>query len=101
MATKAFHIRVDTQQKKRLEELFGRMGLDVPTAVRMFFRKVEVTERIPFIVGGQEDDDSWYTSADVKRWGKIAEDAKKGKGIAASFKMPEEREKMSQWLRNA
>lgn len=99
MATKAFHIRVDEKQKKRLEGLFEGMGLDVPTAVRMFFRKVEVTETIPFIVGRTEEDDVWYTPAQVARWDKIAEEAKKGKNIAASFQMPEDREKMFRWLR--
>ena len=100
MATKAFHIRIDAKQKKRLEELFERMGLDVPTAVRMFFRKVEVTERIPFVIGELDTDDNWYTPADVKRWEKIARDAKKGKGIAASFQLPEESKSMHQWLRS-
>jgi DNA-damage-inducible protein J len=99
MATKAFHIRVDAKQKKRLEELFERMGLDVPTAVRIFFKRVEITGEIPFLIGANQEIDN-YSPRQLAYFDKLAKEAMEGKNIAASFKMPEDREKMSQWLRH-
>ena len=97
MATKAFHIRIDAKQKQRLEELFEKMGLDVPTAVRMFFRKVEVTRAIPFSIGVDQDIDN-YTPKQLAYFDKLAREAKQGKNIARSFQLPEESETMHRWL---
>ena len=99
MATKGVHVRIDAKQKKRLEELFERMGLDVPTAVRIFFRKVELTGAIPFSIGAEQDMDN-YSPKQLAYFDKLARDAEKTENIAASFRLPEEREKMSQWLRH-
>ena len=54
MATKAIHIRIDEKQKKNLESIFAKMGLDIPKAVRIFLRKVEITQSIPFRISVNE-----------------------------------------------
>ena len=97
MATKGFHIRIDEKQKRRLEELFGEMGLDVPTAVRIFFRRVEITGEIPFPIGIHEEKDE-YTPEQLAYFDKLAREAKQPKNIAASFRLPEESKAMHQWL---
>lgn len=97
MATKGVHIRIDAKQKKRLEELFERMGLDVPTAVRIFFKRVEITGEIPFPVGANQEIDN-YSPRQLAYFDKLARDAKQGKNIAASFQLPEQSKEMHRWL---
>lgn len=98
MATKGIHIRIDEKRKKQLEDLFEGMGLDVPTAVRIFLRKVEVTGTIPFSIGAEQDMDN-YTPKQLAYFDKLAREAKQGKNIARSFQLPEESEAMHRWLR--
>lgn len=100
MATKALHIRIDAKQKKHLEELFAHIGLDIPTAVRIFFRRVQITGEIPFPLSVEYGID-YYTPEQLAKLDKLAEHAWDKKNIARSFKMPEEKEAMSQWLRQA
>ncbi len=46
--TKAIQIRVDEKLKKKVDIIFYDMGLDMPTAIRLFLKKVAVTKSIPF-----------------------------------------------------
>ena len=46
--TKAIQIRVDTKLKKDAEVIFDDLGLDTPTAIRLFLKKVVVSKSIPF-----------------------------------------------------
>ncbi|MGJ8634749.1 MAG: type II toxin-antitoxin system RelB/DinJ family antitoxin [Luteolibacter sp.] len=41
-------IRIDRDLKESADEVFGELGLDAATAVRMFFTKVAKTRSIPF-----------------------------------------------------
>lgn len=97
MATKAVHIRIDAKQKKQLEELFAHIGLDIPTAVRIFFRRVQITGEIPFPLSVEHGID-YYTPDQLKKLDKLAEEAWQEKNIAASFQLPKDSKKMSQWL---
>lgn len=49
--TKAIQIRIDPKLKKEAEKIFEEIGLDAPTAVRIFFRRVVKTRSIPFHLG--------------------------------------------------
>ncbi len=89
MATKGIHIRIDAKQKKQLEDLFESMGLDVPTAVRMFFRKVEVMRTIPFSIGEDHYADN-YTPKQLAYFDKLAREAKQGKNVYGPFNSMEE-----------
>ena len=40
-------IRVDDETKRQVNEIFEDMGLDLSTAVRMFFRQIIREQRIP------------------------------------------------------
>ena len=44
-------IRIDPKLKKAADKVFEDIGLDAPTAVRMFFRRVVKTRSIPFQLG--------------------------------------------------
>ena len=46
--TQAIQIRVDEKLKKEADLIFEDLGLDAPTAIRLFLRKVVVSKSIPF-----------------------------------------------------
>lgn len=46
--TKAIQIRVDSKLKKDADMIFDDLGLDTPTAIRLFLKKVVVSKSIPF-----------------------------------------------------
>lgn len=41
-------IRVDDNLKKEVTDIYEQLGLDLPTAIRMFLKKSVVTRGIPF-----------------------------------------------------
>lgn len=46
--TKAIQIRIDEKLKRQVDLIFEDLGLDTPTAIRLFLRKVVVSKSIPF-----------------------------------------------------
>ena len=46
--TKAIQIRVDQKLKEDADLVFDSLGLDMPSAIRLFLKKVVVTKSIPF-----------------------------------------------------
>ncbi len=46
--TKAIQIRVEEKLKNDADTIFENLGLDIPTAVRLFLKKVVVSRSIPF-----------------------------------------------------
>lgn len=46
--TQAIQIRVDQKLKKEADLIFEDLGLDTPTAIRLFLKKVVVSRSIPF-----------------------------------------------------
>lgn len=46
--TKAIQIRIDSKLKKEADRVFDELGLDTPTAIRMFLSKSVRTRSIPF-----------------------------------------------------
>lgn len=47
---KGIQVRIDADLSARAERVFRAVGIDTPTAIRMFFVKVAVTGGIPFPV---------------------------------------------------
>ena len=43
-------IRIDTKLKNEAEKTLNKLGLDLPTAFRIFLNKVNITGGIPFAV---------------------------------------------------
>ena len=41
-------VRLDEDTRKRASELFERMGLDIPTAIRMFLKQSIESNGLPF-----------------------------------------------------
>lgn len=52
---KSLQIRIDENLKKRAEQVFASIGIDTPTAIRMFFVKVTDIGGIPFSTVHDED----------------------------------------------
>ena len=60
MANSVIQIRVDEQLRNDAVELYDRLGIDLPTAVRMFMKRSVMVNGIPFnmTLPKREDDSS-------------------------------------------
>lgn len=50
MATTVLHIRMDEDLKNEAAALFEKMGMDLPTAIRVFLERAVAEKAIPFEV---------------------------------------------------
>ena len=48
MSTSTLQIRIDDSLKEQAVALFDRLGLDLPTAIRMFLKKAVAENGVPF-----------------------------------------------------
>lgn len=55
MSTETLQVRVDSDLKDQVISIFREIGVDIPTAVRMFFKAVVRERRIPFELGVGEE----------------------------------------------
>jgi addiction module RelB/DinJ family antitoxin len=46
--TSLLQVRIDTELKREAEKLFAEIGLDTPSAVRLFFKQSVARKAIPF-----------------------------------------------------
>jgi DNA-damage-inducible protein J len=87
MATKSIQIRLEEKLKKRVEKVLDDLGMDVPTAVRIFFVQVAATGGIPFSLSGREER---YPQHVIDAIDEMAAEAERGEGISRSFDSMEE-----------
>ena len=52
MPMTVLQIRIEDDLKKQVSDLFESLGMDIPTAVRIFFKRALVENGIPFEVKG-------------------------------------------------
>jgi DNA-damage-inducible protein J len=74
--TALIQVRVESELKEEMEKLFDDLGLDIPTAIRMFFKQVERKRGLPFevsqfnpntdTIAAMEEANSIAYDADVK-----------------------------------
>ncbi|MBI3619195.1 type II toxin-antitoxin system RelB/DinJ family antitoxin [Candidatus Peregrinibacteria bacterium] len=83
MATKSIQVRLDHNLKKRVEKVLADIGVDMPTAVRIFFVKVAATGGIPFMLESPQQDE--YTPEQIKKLDRLAAKAKRGIGLSGPF----------------
>lgn len=50
MATTVLQVRMDESLKNEAADLFDKMGIDIPTAIRMFLKRSVAEKAIPFEV---------------------------------------------------
>lgn len=48
MATTVLQVRMDENLKNEASDLFEKLGLDIPTAIRIFFKRAVTEKGIPF-----------------------------------------------------
>ncbi len=87
MAKKNLQIRLDEKLKRRAEDIFRKIGIDTPTAVRIFFTKVADVGGIPFFL--QSHDDT-YTPKQIAAMDHLAREARQGKNLSPAFSSMDE-----------
>jgi len=55
MGQTTVNVRVDEDVKKRVEAFCGSVGMNISTAVNLFFKAVLIQGKIPFEIAGPED----------------------------------------------
>lgn len=56
--TSLIQFRMDSKEKQKLESILKSMGLDCPTAFRMFAAQVIAQKKIPFVIVASEKEES-------------------------------------------
>lgn len=87
MAKKNLQIRLDENLKRKAEKIFRKIGIDTPTAIRIFFAKVTDTGGIPFFLQSADDG---YTPQQILALDRLAARTKKGKNVSAAFSSVDE-----------
>lgn len=79
MATTNIQVRVDPVLKAEAEQLFSDIGLDMPTAIRLFLKQSVVNNGIPFAL----ERDPFYSMGNQSHLAKVTRDLREGKNCAA------------------
>jgi DNA-damage-inducible protein J len=62
MPTTNIQVRIDSALKAEAEQLFSDMGLDMPTAVRLFLKQAVINNGLPFAV----ERDPFYSASNQR-----------------------------------
>lgn len=62
--SKLVQVRIDEQTKNQAGQVFQTLGIDMPTAIRIFLKKVSLTRSIPFTL--EVPDKKYWTLSDKK-----------------------------------
>ncbi len=88
---KSIQVRLDAALKRKVEGVLERMGIDVPTAVRMYFVKIAATGAIPFVVKDMEEKyDDRYTPEQLAEISRLAAAAKRGEDLSPPYSTAED-----------
>ncbi len=79
MAATNIQVRIDPALKAEAEQLFSDIGLDMPTAIRLFLKQSVINNGIPFTLGR----DSFYSAGNQAHLARVARDLREGKNCAA------------------
>ena len=71
-------IRVDEELKKQAEDLFNDIGLDTPSAIRLFLKQSVINNSIPFPLARAE---GFYNPVNQSILKKAVKDLNAGKGV--------------------
>jgi len=82
-------VRVDEELKQDAEKLFRDIGMDVPSAIRLFLKQSIIHNGIPFVVAGK---DGFFNEFNTRILKESIQQLDQGAGIA---KTTEELEAMS------
>ena len=82
MGQSVISVRVDEDIKRDVESLYNELGLNISTAVNMFFRQSLRERAIPFPIKAKDD---YYNEANMKRLLESIEQAKAGKVVVKTM----------------
>ncbi len=68
MPSSNYTVRIDDELRKDATELFEKMGLTLPAAINVFLRKSVSGQRMPFMLGDDDDARSAQTIPDGIEW---------------------------------
>ena len=75
-------VRIDDETRERAAALFDRIGLDIPTAIRMFLKLSLEANGLPFQPQIPPRDENGFSIYDVKRIESARKQLDAGKGIS-------------------
>lgn len=71
-------VRVDDELKKDAEALFSDLGIDVPTAIRLFLKQSLIHNGIPFAIVRKDD---FYNDHNMQVLKKSIQQLESGNGV--------------------
>jgi DNA-damage-inducible protein J len=75
-------VRIDDKTREKAAELFERMGLDIPTAIRMFLKQSIESNGLPFQPRIFERDVNGFSRYDAERIGRATKQLDEGRGTS-------------------
>ena len=78
MAATNIQVRVDKSLKVEAEQLFADIGLDMPTAIRLFLKQAVINNGIPFPV----ERDPFFSKSNQAHLARVAKDLREGRNCA-------------------
>ena len=92
MAT--IQVRVDDKDKKVAEKIFEAIGIDMPTAIRAFLKRINLDKEIPFPLSTKPKksklDENGFTKEQVIAILRAEKEAEKGINVSPVFDTAEE-----------
>ena len=79
MAATNIQVRIDPALKAEAEQLFSDIGLDMPTAIRLFLKQSVINNGIPFAL----ERDPFHSNSNQAHLAKVMRDLREGKNSAA------------------
>jgi len=84
MAQTNLTIRIDEELKREAETLFSKMGLNISSAINVFFRQAVGSQSIPFELKAYDD---YYTGKNLEQLKRSTSQSERG--LTISFSMAE------------
>ncbi len=89
MTTKTMQVAVEPRLRRKAEKVLDALGLDVPSAVNVFLKKVVATHSIPFAIA-EEPPPYRFTVAEEEEILASAKDAHDPKKVSGPFHTADE-----------
>ena len=84
--TTTIQVRMSRDDKKAVQKILQQLGLDLPTAIRAFLKKVKSTRSVPFDLKLEpEVDENGLTPKQVSAILKAEKEAEKGINVSPTF----------------
>lgn len=87
---KTIQVRVDDTTRLQADSVLKMIGIDMPTAIRLYLKKIAQTKSIPFELKVDQD---VFTREEEEEILQAGDDAKKGKNMSPQFTSSEEAKK--------